>query len=86
MIMAAECANDNFPSKPHQPANFKFPKRTFGKKNIVHRSFQSSWFSQWSFLHYDEARDLTFCHMCVMTLRLKQIKANRADPAFVSIN
>ena len=37
------------PEKPHQPRHFKFPKREFGKKNPVERSFQSSWFDKWQF-------------------------------------
>ena len=40
------------PSVPHQPKSFDFPKRSFGKKVIVKRSFQASWFDRWSWLHY----------------------------------
>ena len=29
------------PSVPHQPKSFDFPKRSFGKKVIVKRSFQA---------------------------------------------
>lgn len=73
--------------KPHQPVNFKFPKRSFGQKNAVLRSFQPAWFRQWAFLHYDEAKDVTFCHTCVMAFKLNRMRVNRgnADPAFVSI-
>ena len=42
------------PSAPHQPKSFDFPKRSFGKKVIVKRSFQASWFDRWSWLHYIE--------------------------------
>ena len=54
----------------YQPGpEFKFPKRSFGKKNIVQRSFQHSWFSKWPFLHYSEANDEVYCHTCLtMTL------------------
>ena len=45
------------PDQPHQPLTFAFPKRSFGKKTPVFRSCQPSWFSQWPFLHYDEAND-----------------------------
>ena len=31
---------------PHQPSNFCFPKRSFGKKSIVKRSFQPGWFKR----------------------------------------
>ena len=40
------------PRVPHQPKSFDFPKRSFGKKVIVKRSFQASWFDMWSWLHY----------------------------------
>ena len=56
----------DIPDSPHQPgAEFMFPKRSFGKKNIS-RSFQHSCFRQWSFLHYDEKNDLAYCHTCVL--------------------
>ncbi len=48
----------------HQPATFTFPKRSFGVKKPVLRSFQSEWFKQWSFLHYDEAKDVVYCLLC----------------------
>ena len=50
--MANSCAAANvsrtalpeIPLSPHQPgAGFKFPKRSFGKKTVVTRSFQASW-------------------------------------------
>ena len=31
---------------PHQPKNYPFPKRAFGKKSIIHRSFQPGWFKR----------------------------------------
>ena len=72
------------PDKPHQPVAFNFPKRSFGKKNSVQRSFQASWFSQWPFLHYDEANDAVFCHTCLLGFKLKRMRTNTTDPAFVS--
>ena len=33
-----------------------FPKRKFLKKSVVKRSFQSSWFNQWFWLHYKQRR------------------------------
>ena len=73
------------PTKPHQPLSFNFPKRSFGKKRTVERSFQPSWFAKWPFLHYDESKDAVFCHTCLMGFKLKRMKTSmRADPAFVS--
>ena len=46
------CFAMELPSVPHQPKSFDFPKSSFGKKVIVKRSFQASWFDRWSWLHY----------------------------------
>ena len=74
----------DIPERPHQPLNFPYPKRSFGKKSVVQRSFGPSWFSQWPFLHYEKSQDLVFCHTCVMGFKLRRMRTNSADPAFVS--
>ena len=74
----------DIPERPHQPLNFPYPKRSFEKKSVVQRSFRPSWFSQWPFLHYEESRDLVFCHTCVMGFKLKWMRTNSGDPALVS--
>ena len=53
----------DFQDKPHQPRNFSFPKRPFGKMQIVQRSFQPQWFPRWKWHHYDEALHVAFCHL-----------------------
>ncbi len=73
------------PSTPHQSHDFEFPKLSFGKNKPVLRSFQSSWFSKWPFLHYDEANDSVYCHTCLLGFHQKKIRAANADPAFVSL-
>ena len=50
------------PNGPNQPRNFQFPKKDYGKQS---RSFQSSWFKDYSWLHYDEMSDSALCHICV---------------------
>lgn len=72
------------PSSPHQPSNFTFPKRCFGNKIVVQRSCQRSWFERWPFLHYDEGKDVVFCHTCVTGFRQGKMKSSKAEPAFVS--
>ena len=75
----------DIPDKPHQPsANYKFPKRTFGQKKPVYRAFQSAWFSQWSFLHYNEANDVAYYHSCLVAFKQRKMSKHNADPAFVS--
>ena len=49
---------------PHQLVSFLFPKRPFGKKNVVYRSFQPSRFTSWKWLHYDETTDAVLCQLC----------------------
>ena len=41
---------EGVPETPHQPnCTFNFPKRSFGKANVVKRSFQHIWFQKWPF-------------------------------------
>ena len=55
--------------KPHQPSNFHFPQREYGKISVVKRSFQHNWFQRWPWLHYDEEQDLAFCFTCIVTYK-----------------
>ena len=55
--------------KPHQPSCFRFPQRDFGKTSVVKRSFQRQWFDRWSWLHYDEDRDLAYCFTCIVVFK-----------------
>ena len=41
-----------------------------------------NWFKQWTFLHYDEAKDLVYCYTCLF--KEKGLRSANADPAFVS--
>ncbi len=73
------------PSKPHQPLNFRFPKRRCGVKKVMERSFQPSWFEKWPFLHYDESKNVVLCHTCMQGFKMKLMKTStKADPAFES--
>ena len=77
-------ASDSFlPSKPHQPLVFNFPKRSYGQKTPVLRSFQPSWLV--TFLHYNEAQDLVFCHTCLLGFKKNKMRAAKVDLAFVSL-
>lgn len=87
-IMAAKSfvVAEDVPDAPHQPeAGYQYPKRSFGNKNVVHRSFQQSWFEKWPFLHYKETSDLVYCHTCLKMFKEKKSRtATKADQAFVS--
>lgn len=81
-------AEEDLPPTPNQPGpSFKFPKRSFGIKSVVHRSFQHSWFSKWPYLHYNEAADTVYCHTCLKMFKEKKNRTTtKADPAFVSFS
>lgn len=72
-----------------QPLNqplqgYKFPQRSFGKKNIQ-RSCRSDWFKSWSWLHYVEDNDTVLCHLCMRAAKEGKIKTGGTnEPAFVS--
>ena len=52
---------------------------------MVKRSFQRQWFNRWSWLHYDEDRDLAFCFTCVSAYRNNQLQsAHCLDQGFIS--
>ena len=64
----------DLPLAPHQPPpSFIFPKHTLGLKK---HWFQQTWFRQWAWLHYDEANDVAYCHVCVSALNQKRMKAS----------
>ena len=68
---------------PPVPKTFKFPQRSFGQKNPVKRIFQSSWFANRTWLHYDEASDLTYYHVCMVAYRDGKSNTLNLDKAFI---
>lgn len=68
--------------KPHQP-QIAFPKRTFGLKNPVTRSFQSEWFRKWGWIHYDEENDSAFCYICSTAYKDKKLSSQAIDQSFI---
>ena len=72
MAAAASSSKASFlslPDVPHHSKDFAFPKRTFGKSKPLLCSVQSQWFGTWPFLHYDEGKDVVFCHTCVTAVK-----------------
>ena len=69
---------------PHQPRFATFPKRSFGNKTVVWRSFQPSWFNSFSWLHYDENRDVAYCYVCMRASKEKKLATKCTDQAFIS--
>ena len=58
---ASEAVEINI-TEPFQPADFNFPKKHCGKQN---RAFQSKWFSEFPWLHYNEQSDSVLCFICM---------------------
>ena len=75
----------SLPAHPHQPTTYQFPKREFGKKTLVKRSFQPSWYTKWPWLHYMEDQDAVLCFICAKASLEKKIHwSSNADSAFIS--
>ena len=56
-------------------------------KEITHRSFQAQWFQKWSWIHYNEGRDIVFCSICGKAARSNKLQACAAktcDVSFIS--
>ena len=85
--LATSSSLPDLPPQPsHPPSKFVFPKREFGKKQIMKRSCQASWFSTWPWLHYQTHNpdDVVFCHVCVSALKSKRMERSKDDLAFTS--
>ena len=76
----------DLPDEPHHPvSSFCFPKRSYGQKTTTQCNCKHQWFTSWPFLHYDEARDVVFCHVCVKAFSMHRIKtSHNAAASFVS--
>ena len=69
----------------HQPSNFRFPQREFGKSSVVKRSFQQHWFQRWPWLHYNEDCDLAFCFTCVVAYKNNHLHSTPClEKSFIS--
>ena len=51
----------------------------FGKKTILERSFQASWFGRWTWLHYNEAEDCVHCFLCLKAVKLNHVAAKKNE-------
>ena len=69
----------DLPDHPFQPATFHFPLRSFGKTTVLKRSFQSSWFHRWKWVHYDATMDAAFCFSCCKAAKQGKVKATEGS-------
>ena len=66
--------------EPHQPKKSKFPTILSGGQC---RSFQSSWYSKWSWLEWDDEMECAFFHPCRMATNLSFITfSKKAEKTF----
>ena len=82
-VCACRSSIMDIPPVPNRPKTFKFPQRSFGQKKTVTRSFQSSWFANRTWLHYDEANYLAYCHVCMVAYRDGKLNSSNLDKAFI---
>ena len=62
--------------KPCQPSSFSFPKTAFGKQK---RSCQSRWFTEFSWLDYDEINNSVTCFICKKHLKNLEMEKNKKE-------
>ena len=78
LICNKTCMFLDIPPVPNQTTtNFRNVRV---KTNPVKRSFQDSWFTNRTSLHYDEANDLTFC---MVAYKDGKRNSNNLDNAFI---
>ena len=71
----------------HPPHTYCFPKRSYGKKNVIWSSCQRTWFTKWPWLHYDEPSDVVLCSVCQRYIAMIQgrFASGSKDMPFVSV-
>ena len=65
--------------KPMQP-NISFPNWFYGTTRTA-RSFQASWYNDYSWIEYSQQKDAAFCFCC----RFFNVTGIPADPAFTKV-
>ena len=61
----------------------KFLNAPLVRKTPVKISFQSSWFASRTWLYYDEANELAYCHVCMVAYRDGKLNSSNLDKAFI---
>ena len=75
------CTASLLPESPNQPV-LSFPMRTFGSQQ---RAFRASWYSKYSWLHYQESSDSVLCFYCCVAERRGLLIAGSKDDAFTKL-
>ena len=64
-----------FVDKPNQPRTLFFSQVPVKHIHVVEIAFKATWFDKWNWLHYDEAADAAFFHVCMTTSQHGKLKA-----------
>ena len=75
-VAISKCNVEDLPDKPFQPCHYRFPSRSFGKAAPVKRTFQSSWFHRFKWIHYDTSLDAAFCFSCCKASKQGKVRLN----------
>ena len=67
--------------EPYQPRNITFPKTQYKEYK---RSFQSSWFDRFPWLHYNVVNDAAYCFTCVRAASENLITLSKIEQTFVT--
>ena len=67
--------------EPYQPRNITFPKTQYKEYK---RSFQSSWFDRFPWLHYNVVNDAAYCFTCVRAASENLITSSKIEQTFVT--
>ena len=82
-VCACRSSIMDIPPVPNQLRRFNFHNTHLIRKKTVKRSFQSSWFANRTWLHYDESNDLACCHVCMVAYRDGTLNSSNLDKAFI---
>ena len=55
----------------NQPANFDYPKRSFGNGPL--QLFNKNWYNNFPWLHCNKGKDAAFCFICMIADRTKEL-------------
>ena len=75
---ASEAVEINI-TEPFQPADFNFPKKHSGKQ---YRAFQSNWFSEFPWLHYNKQSNSVLCFIFMQQNAKSNLRAARSKEVY----
>ena len=55
----------------------------FQNAPLVRKKKGNPWFANRTWLHYDEPKDLAYCHVCMVAYRGRKLNSSNLDKAFI---